>query len=222
MSYLYRHALFVSRKQPYLDWANGLNDGGPGLSEDVSLQQRTVYLVPELDREPDLGTLLDEFWEDIFHEELATWSLKEESWPRLRTREIFDQWFDIELNASVYDLTPEEPLTQIQVDLADLSEASGRCAECGLDVEEGEGRFVGFKLADRSRFESFQGRVLPLPVNDNESVLAIVTLAESDEARSGDDLLVRVCSSRCEKVIRKLVPPALRSWTRRLESTSQS
>jgi hypothetical protein len=112
MSYLYRHALFVSRKRPYLDWANGLNDGGPGLSEDVSLRQRTVYLVPELDREPDLGCLLDEFWEDIFHEKLASWSLKDESWPTIRTRDMFDRWFDVELNASLYNLTPEEPLTQ--------------------------------------------------------------------------------------------------------------
>jgi len=136
----------------------------------------------------------------------------------LRTREMFNQWFDVEVNASVYDLTPEEPLTQADVDLEDLAEASGRCAACGLDVEQNEGRFVGFKLADRSRFDLLQGRVLPLPVNDDESVLCMVTLEASDEARAGDDLLVRVCSSHCEKVIRKLVPPALRSWSRRLES----
>jgi ribosomal protein L24E len=222
MSYLYRHALFVSRKQAYLDWANGLNDGGPNLSDEVSNKQRNVYLVPEADREPDFGALLDEFWEGIFRVELASWSMQEQTWPPARTRDMFNEWFDVELNASIYDLTPEEPLSQMQVDLADLAEASGRCAECGLDVEDGEGRFVGFKLADRSRFEIFQGRVLPLPVNEEQSVLTIVTPAESDEARSGDDLLVRVCSSRCEKVIRKLVPPALRSWARRLESRSQS
>ncbi len=217
MSYLYRHALFVSRKQAYLDWANGLNDDGPDLSEDVSLRQRTVYLVPEVDAEPDVGAQLDQFWEDIFYQELASWSISEEGWPPRRTREMFDQWFDVELNESVYDLTPEEPLTQTEVDLEDLAEASGRCAACGLDVEQGEGRFVGFKLVDRSRFESFQGRVFPLPVNEEEAVLTIVTPPESDEARSGDDLLVRACSSRCEKVIRKSVPPALRSWSRRFE-----
>ena len=218
MSYLYRHALFVSRTKVYLDWANGLNDDGPQLGEELSRQQRNVYLVPESAQEPDLDALLNEFWEDIFTVELGSWSLAEDNWPPSRTRELFNQWFDVELNASVYDLTPEEPLTQTQVDLEDLSDASGRCAACGLDVEQGEGRFVGFKLANRSRFELFQGRVLPLQVNDDESVLCIVTHEGSDEARSGDDLLVRVCSSGCEKVIRKLVPPALRSWSRRLES----
>jgi hypothetical protein len=142
--------------------------------------------------------------------------MKEENWPPLRTRDVFDQWFDVELNASVCDLTPDEPLTQSDVDFEDLAEASGRCAECGLDVEPDAGRYVGFKLADRKGFDFLQGRVLPLPINDKESVLCIVTRAESDEARAGDDLLVRVCSSRCEKVIRKLVPPALRSWSRRV------
>src|SRR6202011_3341453 len=102
-------------------------------------------------------------------QELASWSINEEGWPPRRTREMFDQWFDVELNESVYDLTPEEPLTQTEVDLEDLAEASGRCAACGLDVEQGEGRFVGFKLVDRSRFESFQGRVFPLPVNEEEA-----------------------------------------------------
>jgi ribosomal protein L24E len=222
MSYLYRHALFVSRRQAYIDWANGLDDDGPELAEDLSQEERNVYLVPESAQERDLGALLDEFWEDIFDAELSSWTIAEESWPPLRTREMFNQWFDVELNASVYDLVPEEPLTQAQVDLEDLAEASERCAACGLDVEQGEGRFVGFKLADRSRFELFQGRVWPLPVDDEESVLCIVTTEGSEDARAGDDLLVRACSSRCEKVIRRIVTPALRKWSRRLESALRS
>jgi hypothetical protein len=47
MSYLYRHALFVSRRKAYLDWANGLNNDGVELGEELSRQQRNVYLVPE-------------------------------------------------------------------------------------------------------------------------------------------------------------------------------
>jgi hypothetical protein len=94
----------------------------------VSLRDQT-----EADREPDVDALLDQFWEDFFHEELASWGIKEKNWPPLRTREAFNQWFDVELNASVYDLTPEEPLSQSDVDFEDLAAASGRCAECGLD-----------------------------------------------------------------------------------------
>jgi hypothetical protein len=218
MSYLYRHALFVTRKQPYRDWANSLDNDGVELSEELSRQQREVYLVPETDAEPALDALLGEFWEDIFEAELSSWVLAEERWPQSRTRELFDEWFDVELNHSVYDLTPEEPLTQRDVDLADLSEATATCAACGMQIDAGEGRFVGFTLADRRAFKLFEGRVIPLPIEDEEAVLCIVSPEDSDDARAGDDVLVMACSSRCEKGLRKIVPRALKAWPQRLEA----
>ena len=217
MTYLYRHALFISRKEPYLDWANGLEEG-PALTEQLSRKERTVYLAPEVDDEPELSQLVDEFWESIFEEELGAWVIAEERWPQPRTREMFDAWFEVELSGSVYDLTPEEPLTQAQVDALDLAEALGRCAACGLDVEEDEGRFAGFKLADWRRVAPFEGRVLPLAVDDDQVVLCVVTHDGSEEARAGDDILVRVCSSACEKAVRKTVPKALRRLFRRPEA----
>jgi hypothetical protein len=218
MSYLYRHALFVSRKQPYLDWANGTIEDGPELDAGLSHRERTVYLVPEDAAQPDLEALVDEFWEPIFQAELASWILAEDHWPPSRTREMFKEWFEVELNESVYDLTPDAPLTQAEVDLEDLAVASGQCAACGLEVEPEQGRFTTFKLADRSRFETFAGRVLALPLDGDESVLCLVSEKTSEEALAGDDLLVRVCSRRCERIMRKIVPAALRNLSRRLES----
>lgn len=212
MSFLYRHALFITRKQPYLDWAG--SDGDVSLPDELSLALRTVYLVPEVDGEPKLEELIEDCWERIFEEELSSWSRAEERWPRDRTRALFDAWFGVELNATVYDLAPEEPLTQADVDAQDLLEASTLCAGCGADVEEGEGRYTGFKTADRSRFRLFEGRVLPLPVDGKGYVLCVVTAADSDSAREGDDLLVRVCSSGCEKAVRAVVPKAMRRWAR--------
>jgi hypothetical protein len=222
MSYLYRHALFVSRKQPYIEWANSFEDDGPTMTEELSRGERVVYLVPEGASMPVLADLLDQFWEDIFEAELESWMLNETDWPQTRTREVFDEWFEVELSESVYDLTPDEPLTQEQIDIADLADASARCAACGLEIEPEQGRFVPFKLADRSRFEMFEGRVFPLPTGDDESVLCIVTPENSDEAETGGDLIVRACSSRCEKVLRKIVPKGLRDWLRRVGSSSQS
>lgn len=212
MTFLYRHALFVSRRQPYLDWANGVGDGDSALDAEVSRKERTVYLAPETDGEPDLAELLDDSWEDIFEEELAAWLMAEQGWPQERTREMFDAWFDVELCASVYDLAPEEPLTQAQVDALDLADAVDICAGCGIDVEDGSGRFVGFTVADRSRIALLQGRVLHLPVDEEQVVPCIATVDDSEEARAGDDLLVRVCSSGCEKAVRKVVPKALRRF----------
>jgi ribosomal protein L24E len=210
MSFLYRAAITVTRRQPYVDWANGVADGAPRITEEFANDRRTVYLVAESDDRSDLGGMLDEYWEQIFEEELAAWREDEAGWPTSRNREMFDQWFGAELTESVIDLDPEEPLTEIAAELADLAEAVHTCAWCELELEEGEGRMTGFPLADRERFASREGLVLPVRIEGEDVLVGIVTVRDSDDARAGNDLVFRVCSSRCEKVIRKLVPKALR------------
>jgi hypothetical protein len=214
MSFLYRAAIFITRKQPYLDWANSLDDGGPELTAELADDRRTIYLVPESDDQPNLGSLLDEFWEQIFEEELAAWMLHDEDWPKPLTREMFDAWFDSELTDSVFDLTPEEPLTQADVEAEDLDYAVHHCAWCDIEIDEGAGRFVGFKLADRGRLAHREGLVLPLAVDEERVVIGIMSRADSNPARAGEDVLFRVCTSRCEKAIRKAVPKALRKTLR--------
>ena len=154
MAFLYRSAVTVTRKQPYIDWANGFDDGGPELTDELAGSRRTVYLVGESDDRADLRALLDDCWEEIFEQELAMWMEEEDDWPAPRTREVFDAWFDAEITDTVFDLAPDEPLTETDGELADLSEAFHFCAWCDLEIEEGQGRFVGFKLPDR---ESVRG-----------------------------------------------------------------
>ncbi len=213
MSFLYRVGLAIRRKQPYIDWANGIEDGGPELPQELA-RERTVYLVPETDQEPDLAVLLEDFWQDIFEEELASWMQAEESWPAPLTRELFDAWFDVELLDSLFDLVPDEPLTQADIDALDLQDAVNRCAWCEAAVEEGAGRFVGFKLADRSRFAGREGLAVPVLVEQDRAVLGIMTAAGSQSARDGDDLVFRACTSRCERALRSAVPKALRRASR--------
>jgi ribosomal protein L24E len=210
MSFLYRAAITITRRQPYIDWANGTADGGAELTGEVANDRRTVYLVAEYEDRSDLGDLIDDHWEDIFEEELAAWTEDESGWPASRTREMFDQWFGAGLTESVIDLDPESPLTQRDVELVDLADAFQTCAWCDLELEKGEGRTTGFPLADRERFASREGLVLPIQIDKEDVLVGIVTPRDSDDARAGNDLLFRVCSSRCEKVIRKLVPKALR------------
>jgi hypothetical protein len=174
---------------------------------------------------PDLEELVNEFWEDIFEQELGMWIIADDCWPQSRTREMFNAWFDVELNESVFDLTPEEPLTQADVDAADLAEMMARCASCGIELGEDEGRLVGFKLGNRSLYEPVEGRVLPLPMDDSDEadvVLTFVASQESAAAKDGDDVVVRVCSSQCEKVMRSVVPKALRRWSRRASSVNRA
>jgi ribosomal protein L24E len=210
MSFLYRTAVTVTRKQPYIDWANSSDDDGPELTKELADDRRTVFLVGESDDRHDLRTLLDDYWEEIFEEELAMWMEEPDDWPAPRTREMFDAWFDAEITDTVIDLVPEHPLTEADVELADLGEAFHLCAWCDLEIENGQGRFVGFELADRDRFAHRAGLTLSLPIGHERVLIGVVTPDESQEAADGDDLVFRACSSRCEKAIRKVVPKALK------------
>jgi hypothetical protein len=45
---------------------------------------------------------------------------------------------------------PEEPIIQAQVEAIEIDAAVNQCAWCEIEINEGAGRLVGFKLADRS------------------------------------------------------------------------
>jgi hypothetical protein len=218
MSFLYRHALFVSRKQPYIDWANGVEEGESILDAALSRQERNVYLAWESDLEPELDDLLPDYWEHIFEVELSLWTDAEDRWPSNRTREMFDTWFGVELCSAVYDLDPADPLTQGEVDARDITEALTTCASCGISVEEGEGRFVGFKVAHPDRLALWKGRVLPLEIDKEQLVLCLVPSDDDDQFDAEADVVVRVCSSGCEKGVRKVVPKALRRLFDRVQA----
>ena len=211
MSFLYRVAMTITRKQPYLDWANGGADG-PELTEQVAHDQRTVYLAPETNPDqPDLESMLDEFWAHIFEAELSAWNGDEEQWPSPRTRELFDAWFTAELTGSVYDLTPDEALTQADVEVDDLHAAMHNCAWCDEEVDEHAGRFVTFTIEDRTRLAHRAGLAVPIPIDDQRVVVGVMSSADSDAARQGEDIAFRACTGRCEKALRKAVPRALKA-----------
>jgi hypothetical protein len=206
---LHRFALTITRKQPYADWANRVSDAEPDSVAYTDELPRTIYLVPAIGS-PNVLELLDEFWSDIFEEELDAWSEDEATWPEARTRELFDVWFDVELTDTVVDLAPDEPLTEADMELAALNDALHHCAWCDLELEPDEGRRVGFKVTDRQRFASREGLALSLLVEDEHVMTGILATRDSDAAAAGDDLIFRACTSRCEKLIRKKVPRALR------------
>jgi hypothetical protein len=215
MSILFRAAITITRRQPYIDWANSFDDA-PELTESVANDRRTVYLVAA-HNEPDLEELLADRWEEIFEEELSAWMEEEADWPIPRTRELFDQWFGAEVTESVIDLDPEEPLTETDAELADLATAFHMCAWCERELEHTDGHYTGFPLADRERFASREGLVFHVRIDAERALVGMITPRDSDDARAGDDLIFRVCSSRCEKEVRKVVPKTLR---RMIESSS--
>ena len=99
-----RAALIVRPKQPYVDWANSVDDEGPqavlqGLRTDPS-----TYLVESIDLTEDCDLLVGDTWEWIFREQLGGWMRDPGLWPEGMTREMFLEWFDCELSTMIWDM----------------------------------------------------------------------------------------------------------------------
>jgi len=210
MEILNRAAMTITRRQPYADWANALGQDQPDAVPYTDELPRTVYLVPAAASAADVPELLTELWRDIFQEELAGWNEDEASWPAPLTRELFDAWFSVELSDTVVDLGPDEPLTEGEVEMAAVDDALQHCAWCDLELEPDEGRRVGLQVADRERLHFREGLALSLFVDDERALAGVLTTRDSAAAAAGEDLVFRACSSRCEKLIRKEAPRALR------------
>ena len=98
---LNRAALIVRPKQPFLDWAAGLDDSG--LVPDVTGEQ-TVYLVPEFENDEEGQQVLKHVYAEIFERELDGWHSDPSAWPQKRHFKTFQEWFSIELHSVVEDL----------------------------------------------------------------------------------------------------------------------
>lgn len=126
MGHLYRTPVMVRYKQPFVDWIVSLGDMDP---ESVTMLRGDthVYLVHVTEREMTLEEVVSEYWPDIFEEELYGWMTDESTWPADRTPAMFSDWFAVDLATSVIDLVPGEPLTDDEMDAADV-EAARRIA----------------------------------------------------------------------------------------------
>jgi hypothetical protein len=100
-----RAAITVTPKQPYVDWANGLEEDGVKIGEDL-WPERHVYLIGDVsDVIPfDCDVIVRPYFKAIFDEELNAWHRRESDWPTPRTYETFLEWFEVEVHSMVLDL----------------------------------------------------------------------------------------------------------------------
>ncbi len=100
-----RTAITVTPKQPYIDWANSLDEDGVKIGEDFGPEGR-VYLIGDVaDVNPfDRDVIIRPYFKAIFEEELNSWYRLESAWSSPRTYETFLEWFDVEVHSMVLDL----------------------------------------------------------------------------------------------------------------------
>ncbi len=99
-----RAALIVRPRQPYVDWANSVDDDGPRAILQALRTDPSIYLVEIIDLLEDVDLLIDDTWEWIFREQLNGWMRDPDLWPEGLTREMFLGWFDCELSTMIWDM----------------------------------------------------------------------------------------------------------------------
>ena len=100
-----RAAITVTPKQPYIDWANSIDEDGVKIGEDFS-PERHVYLIGDVsDIIPfDRDVIVRPYFKAIFEEKLNDWYRLESAWSSPRTYETFLEWFEVEVHSMVMDL----------------------------------------------------------------------------------------------------------------------
>lgn len=102
---LNRGVLIVRPKQPYLDWAAGLDDSD--LVPDPN-DEKTAYLIPSFESDEEARKIVEEVYSEVFERELHAWHTDETAWPQNRDFKMFQAWFEIELHSVVEDLCDYE------------------------------------------------------------------------------------------------------------------
>jgi len=102
-----RIAIVITPKKPFYDWLNSI-EPGEGIDEEASEDKdNTVYLIPNFDEQSEIDEYLKRIYQGIFENELASWYTDKSLWPAYRSREMFNQWFDVKIHTVLYDTLDE-------------------------------------------------------------------------------------------------------------------
>ncbi len=104
MKLLNRSGLSIRPRQPFLSWLESfVTEELPSL--DQLRTEATLYLIDEVEQESDFINAIDLNWQRIFENELEAWDESGEEWPQTLTPELFEQWFELDVQLMVFDLS---------------------------------------------------------------------------------------------------------------------
>ena len=101
-----RSAFIVRPREPYMQWAASLEPGPDKVSETLS-DHVSVYLAPQDETGEKETPPLEDYFGEIFEEELEAWCLDESQWPQLRDFKTFQKWFEVSGQSLITDLGDE-------------------------------------------------------------------------------------------------------------------
>ena len=112
MDLINRSAVIAKPHEPFLAWTKlddeeGLADGVYAALRD---EEPHIFLLPDYEMMDEREELLDEFWPYIFETMLEGWCTDPSTWPKDRTKEMFGQWFEVQMTSVIEDLVEDEEI----------------------------------------------------------------------------------------------------------------
>ncbi len=110
-----RAAVVLKPKRPYLDWTK--QDDETGIAESVFQsmhEEPIVYLLPVYEDPDSEKGVLAEYWPALFEAMLEGWLRDESMWPRKRSFQMFQEWFEVQLSSIVQDLDLDEEIEYLE------------------------------------------------------------------------------------------------------------
>ncbi len=104
---LNRMAVILRPKAPLLAWLKSIPDlqMGDMTLDELRSDDQTVFLLPDYDYLDDTRAHLKKIFKPLFEVELEGWWRNPDDYPENMTYEMFEEWFDVELNSMVVDTT---------------------------------------------------------------------------------------------------------------------
>jgi len=103
LNFLNRSAIILEPKQPYVDWANSLDDG-PRYEQAIhDTEAIPIFLGPNVDEESEVESYVAKNYDLFFEEWLEYWCTDPALWPPKRTKKMFREWFTVRIHTMVFD-----------------------------------------------------------------------------------------------------------------------
>ena len=105
-------AVIIKPKQSFVDWTNSMPDDSSNYTLEQIDEDNLTFLIHQYDDPDNALKYIKKNYEVIFRYGLWGWCTDEDFWPKNRNWEMFENWFDIEINSEVFDLVDGEIVKQ--------------------------------------------------------------------------------------------------------------
>ena len=115
LSTINRCGFSVLPNEKYIEWAMSIDDDAEAHASVLEAKEGRVFL---FDGEPinpeQVRQCMQSHYQSIANEWFGSWHRIKAGWPRIGSLEDFEQYFDWSFSEMVFDLSPMEPLEELE------------------------------------------------------------------------------------------------------------